>query len=207
MYNSYLEQIREVVNTSQFHESKNVHEFDVLNLSTDCSDYKSTPTNSNRIVCKENFIACKNYFRRKSIVANICNNFIAASEHNVFNTLYTMAAMQQNENVPILSKSTESLPKVTISPIKVKLPLPSTSYSVMNSATILNPYSNEAFSSNYHHYSNFDKFYGNFIGRACVGLSPLKAINVRRCVLALLAITVITIFYYTYYVDTGVFIG
>ncbi|XP_043646644.1 bifunctional heparan sulfate N-deacetylase/N-sulfotransferase [Drosophila teissieri] len=41
----------------------------------------------------------------------------------------------------------------------------------------------------------------NLIARRCFG------INVRRCVLALLAITVVSIFYYTHYVDTGVFNG
>ncbi|XP_068141948.1 bifunctional heparan sulfate N-deacetylase/N-sulfotransferase [Drosophila tropicalis] len=41
----------------------------------------------------------------------------------------------------------------------------------------------------------------NLIARRCFG------INVRRCVLALLAITMVSIFYYTRYVDTGVFVG
>nr|NP_001401032.1 sulfateless, isoform D [Drosophila melanogaster]AAY55633.1 IP02947p [Drosophila melanogaster]UYI58701.1 sulfateless, isoform D [Drosophila melanogaster] len=41
----------------------------------------------------------------------------------------------------------------------------------------------------------------NLIARRCFG------INVRRCVLALLAITMVSIFYYTHYVDTGVFNG
>lgn len=45
------------------------------------------------------------------------------------------------------------------------------------------------------------------IARCCFGLPHLKAINVRRCVLALFAITVVTIFYYTHYMDTGVFVG
>lgn len=39
------------------------------------------------------------------------------------------------------------------------------------------------------------------IARRCFGF------NVRRCVFALLAITVVSIFYYTHYVDTGVFNG
>uniref|UniRef100_W8B640 [heparan sulfate]-glucosamine N-sulfotransferase n=1 Tax=Ceratitis capitata TaxID=7213 RepID=W8B640_CERCA len=47
----------------------------------------------------------------------------------------------------------------------------------------------------------------NLIARCCFGMPLLKAINVRRCVLALFAITVVTIFYYTHYVDTGVFVG
>ncbi|XP_011186085.1 bifunctional heparan sulfate N-deacetylase/N-sulfotransferase [Zeugodacus cucurbitae] len=47
----------------------------------------------------------------------------------------------------------------------------------------------------------------NLIARCCIGIPLLKAINVRRCVLALFAITVVTIFYYTHYVDTGVFVG
>ncbi|XP_018802324.1 PREDICTED: bifunctional heparan sulfate N-deacetylase/N-sulfotransferase [Bactrocera latifrons] len=47
----------------------------------------------------------------------------------------------------------------------------------------------------------------NLIARCCFGIPLLKAINVRRCVLALFAITVVTIFYYTHYVDTGVFVG
>ncbi|XP_013102846.2 bifunctional heparan sulfate N-deacetylase/N-sulfotransferase [Stomoxys calcitrans] len=47
----------------------------------------------------------------------------------------------------------------------------------------------------------------NFIARCCFGLPHLKAINVRRCVLALFAITVVTIFYYTHYMDSGVFVG
>ncbi|XP_037933336.1 bifunctional heparan sulfate N-deacetylase/N-sulfotransferase [Teleopsis dalmanni] len=47
----------------------------------------------------------------------------------------------------------------------------------------------------------------NLIARCCFGIPLFKAINVRRCVLALLAITVVTIFYYTHYVDTGVFVG
>ncbi|XP_043071313.1 bifunctional heparan sulfate N-deacetylase/N-sulfotransferase [Drosophila grimshawi] len=41
----------------------------------------------------------------------------------------------------------------------------------------------------------------NLIARRCIG------INVRRCVLALFAITVISIFYYTHYVGTDVFDG
>uniref|UniRef100_A0A1A9ZU58 Uncharacterized protein n=1 Tax=Glossina pallidipes TaxID=7398 RepID=A0A1A9ZU58_GLOPL len=47
----------------------------------------------------------------------------------------------------------------------------------------------------------------NFIARCCFGSPFVKAVNVRRCVLALFAITVMTIFYYTHYVDTGVFVG
>lgn len=47
----------------------------------------------------------------------------------------------------------------------------------------------------------------NLIARCCFGLPHLKAINVRRCVLALFAITVVTIFYYTHYMDSGVFVG
>ncbi|XP_017468992.1 PREDICTED: bifunctional heparan sulfate N-deacetylase/N-sulfotransferase [Rhagoletis zephyria] len=47
----------------------------------------------------------------------------------------------------------------------------------------------------------------HLIARCCFGMPLLKAINVRRCVLALFAITVVTIFYYTHYVDTGVFVG
>uniref|UniRef100_A0A1A9W4A0 Uncharacterized protein n=1 Tax=Glossina brevipalpis TaxID=37001 RepID=A0A1A9W4A0_9MUSC len=43
----------------------------------------------------------------------------------------------------------------------------------------------------------------NFIARCCFGSPFVKAVNVRRCVLALFAITVMTIFYYTHYVDTG----
>ncbi|XP_030570770.1 bifunctional heparan sulfate N-deacetylase/N-sulfotransferase-like [Drosophila novamexicana] len=41
----------------------------------------------------------------------------------------------------------------------------------------------------------------NLIARRCIG------INVRRCVLALFAITVVSIFYYTHYVGTDVFDG
>ncbi|XP_034655350.1 bifunctional heparan sulfate N-deacetylase/N-sulfotransferase [Drosophila subobscura] len=41
----------------------------------------------------------------------------------------------------------------------------------------------------------------NLIARRCIGF------NVRRCVFALFAITMVSIFYYTHYVDTGVFNG
>lgn len=66
--------------------------------------------------------------------------------------------------------------------------------------------------------NNSNKFFTNKESSSTVWLSgaytychfllPLfKAINVRRCVLALLAVTVITLFYYTRYVDTGAFVG
>ena len=47
----------------------------------------------------------------------------------------------------------------------------------------------------------------NIIARCCFSFPLLKAINVRRCVLALFAVTLVTIFYYTQYVESGMFVG
>lgn len=52
-----------------------------------------------------------------------------------------------------------------------------------------------------HHGSNG----GNIITRCCFHL--LKCVNVRRCVAALVLLTVVTIVYYTHYVDNSPFVG
>lgn len=46
---------------------------------------------------------------------------------------------------------------------------------------------------------------GNIITRWCFHL--LKCVNVRRCVAALVLLTVVTIVYYTHYVDNSPFVG
>ena len=46
---------------------------------------------------------------------------------------------------------------------------------------------------------------GNIVTRCCFHL--LKYINVRRCVAALVLLTVVTIVYYTHYVDNSAFVG
>lgn len=46
---------------------------------------------------------------------------------------------------------------------------------------------------------------GNVITRCCFHL--LKCVNVRRCVAALVLLTVVTIVYYTHYVDNSPFVG
>lgn len=46
---------------------------------------------------------------------------------------------------------------------------------------------------------------GSILTRNCLHL--LKSINFRRCVVALVLLTVATIFYYVYYVDNSPFVG
>lgn len=46
---------------------------------------------------------------------------------------------------------------------------------------------------------------GNVITKCCFHL--LKCVNVRRCVAVLVLLTVVTIVYYTHYVDNSAFVG
>ncbi|XP_037879699.1 bifunctional heparan sulfate N-deacetylase/N-sulfotransferase [Glossina fuscipes] len=143
-------------------------------------------------------------------------------------TNVSVPMQQQKQSLLSQSKSTSS---------ELLLPPDDDSYSVSVSPSHLNTVSSSASSSSYYQHplssssnssaylttpsasasatastspspsSLFCNCCNNFIARCCFGSPFVKAVNVRRCVLALFAITVMTIFYYTHYVDTGVFVG
>ncbi|XP_065359240.1 bifunctional heparan sulfate N-deacetylase/N-sulfotransferase [Calliphora vicina] len=128
---------------------------------------------------------------------NNSNNYEAVNNvHNTSNTNSTNLYTNSNHHQPPSSNSSSNSSLYNNQYLRQSL-LPSTSAASSSSSSST---TSSSTSPNCNCCSNL-------IARCCFGLPHLKAINVRRCVLALFAITVVTIFYYTHYMDTGVFVG
>lgn len=141
-------------------------------------------------------------------------------------TLSTTSSTLSATSASLLSSSSSSSLSTTMLPTT----LPTTSLQLLSSTTVSSTSSllsaaelllpNDTYSvstkdNDYASTSAATSGHGLWSGQCCSNLNScrcfvaplIKAINVRRCVLALFAITVVTIFYYTHYVDTDVFVG
>lgn len=114
-----------------------------------------------------------------------------------------------SEKVPLWnSTKSSSSPSPSSNPHPYIYPLPSSPSSMENGHVRLKNNSNGSIGNSTSSYAssiNGSGNSGNVITKCCFHL--LKCVNVRRCVAVLVLLTVVTIVYYTHYVDNSAFVG